>query len=185
MVCIPFRAGRGQPISSEQLQYSILQLLYNAGQHRTFTSQWSPIFDGWATGREIAFRLDAQITEARFALADVEALDREAWHYVEETLLGMALANLVEQKLTYPHRNSANERLKGNAYWAFRLPGDNGYCHWMPPNPAIDEAGIPDSRQLREIRANLRDHGCETLPPYMPGLLERYAKNKSGLRALR
>lgn len=178
--------GTPSPVTTgKMLHCAIIKLLTNAAVKCSFTSQWSPIWDGWATAQEIAFRLDQRLTSRRYEEADEEGTDRETWNYVEPALLAMCMQGTVEKKISYPHKNSANERLKSKAYWSFKLPGMGGYCMWKEPCPATEGAPELDSRQLREIRANLRDLGCDDLPPYMPGLLEKYAKNKSGLRGLR
>lgn len=171
--------------TEKELRSAILALLQGPRVAHTFTTQWSPIWLGWATEAAIAYRLDDRLTNRIYELSDDEAYDREARYYVEPTLQKMADELILEKKLVFPHKNNVNERLKDRAYWAFRIPGYGGCCMWLPPNPSAIDSDFFDSRQVREIRSNLRESGCDELPPYMPGLLESYAKHKSGLRGLR
>lgn len=172
-------------VTVHALEVAIITLLTAAPARGFFTSKFSPIWDGWVTWPQVAFRLEKKFTDYPFKLADEESCDREAWNYVEQTLSGLALKRELERKLVYPHRHNANRRLEEKSYWAYKLPGVQGYCYWEPAKPCTVDITNLDSRQLRAIRAELLDHGCEVMPPYMEALIGKYSLNKSGLRAMR
>jgi len=178
-------------VTPPELYDAILDVLHSAARLQHFTSLTLPCWDGWATARMIAWRIDHAVSEARFSLTEPGEDDSEAWYYVPATLGAAARAGELETRIIRPLRFSEDKDVAAIQCPAYRLPGDVGYCRWHPEQPEgaipgepYDDPALMDSRQVRLIRAELAAMGCG-VPPFLLARFEKYAKNKSGLRALR